>query len=271
MYAHIFNSKFNGRKRRQGWSQVFTDEPVAGGSYKEFWVPKDGDSPPTGYEPWIESYAFEDLLPLPIETSLTPSGWTIPKRVFDAYCMRVEKPGVSVNEHIDMLSRKQLQDDEDRRLRLEAAAEANKDTHAASRAARLVPRLLTDSRLHVSPQPRRRALRLSAAERPTRRDCDAPSGFVWLSPSPNAVACGPPCTSVAALVLFTLTRTRPRDAALAVWPALTRWMRCKAERKAQHEQAQKQVILLTTMRPRPGANEVDGVERRDGQSTRSTV
>ena len=29
-----------------------------------------------------------------------------------------------LNEHIDMLSRKQLQDDEDRRLRLEAAAEA---------------------------------------------------------------------------------------------------------------------------------------------------
>ena len=123
-------------------------------------MPKDGDSPPTGYEPWIESYAFEDLLPLPIETSLTPSGWTIPKRVFDAYCMRIEKPEVSVNEHIDMLNRKQLQDDEDRRLRLEAAAEANEDTHATSRAARPAP---TDERRHGLRRSTRRATKRTAA------------------------------------------------------------------------------------------------------------
>ena len=30
IYAHILNSTNSGRKRRTGWSKVFTDEPTAG-------------------------------------------------------------------------------------------------------------------------------------------------------------------------------------------------------------------------------------------------
>ena len=125
LYAQIMNSTNNGRKRRTAWSKVYTDEPVAGDKYEEFWVPKDGSTPPANFEPWIESFAFEDVIPLPILPTLNKTGWAIPKRVFDAYCVRYQDSSTTVDDHLTFLSNQQADDDTER---IKRHAAATRDT-----------------------------------------------------------------------------------------------------------------------------------------------
>ena len=73
------------------------------------------------HEPWIEPYAFEDVVPLPIMVNLNTTGWAIAKRVFDAYCAMKsdddENEEVDVNGHLRMLQDERTKDDRGRRTR----------------------------------------------------------------------------------------------------------------------------------------------------------
>ena len=92
-----------------------------GADYKEFWIPRDGSVPSAAFEPWIEPYVFEDVVPLPIMVNLNTTGWAIAKRVFDAYCAvrsgEVEDEEVDVNGHLRMLQDERTKDDRERRTR----------------------------------------------------------------------------------------------------------------------------------------------------------
>ena len=105
-------------------------------------------APPQGYEPWIESYSFEDIVPIPILPTLNATGWAIPKRVFDAYCHTTTAPTTTIDEHMAKLKSIEDEDDKSRAKRHDNKQKAQQtakneeaDTKEVSRNLRRSPRL----------------------------------------------------------------------------------------------------------------------------------
>ena len=75
---------------------------------------RDGATPPAAYEAWIETYAYEDILPVPILPTLNATGYAIPKRMFDAYCVKRDGPEMGVEEHARQRARQVREDNRER-------------------------------------------------------------------------------------------------------------------------------------------------------------